>query len=203
MKFLLRGIAAIACLCVIFVQLSCTIKVIPDIKSSANMGIDVSKSTTSEETLAPHLLNPGDIITDGGYIELSGVTFQYNGDSQWSVVNNRDDIIMVECHVVGTKIDGTYEELEDAGFAGVDQTKYDNDFSANGWAVKHYTNMARPGETLNAELSVYDFGDPKPDINDDGYYEIIFIVRPQIDESSISISDNDPKSDIYKLPVAN
>ncbi len=106
--------------------------------------------------------------------------------------------------IVGVKSDGTYEMLQLPSFYGVDKTQYEEDMNENGWAIEHSTNMVRPGETLVVEYEIFDtsgFGEeyPAPDIDGDGYYDLVFMLSPQEDETSVIVSTSDPESAVYKL----
>lgn len=150
-----------------------------------------------------HAMTAGEIFQTGGFIEVGNVEIMYNG-KDFLVKNNRNDIVRITVTVVGVKADGTYQTLQSATFGGPDETKYQNDLAANGWAVKENTNMIWPGETLVASISVFDFGAfgegyASADVDGDGYYDIVFTVHPQRDENSMQVSTNDPKSAAYKL----
>ena len=72
--------------------------------------------------------------------------------------------------------------------------------------MKNLTNIVRPGETLHAELSVFDFhahdaDNPDADIDGDGYWDIIFSAHLQDDDTSYTFSVDDPVSEVYKLPA--
>ncbi len=190
---------------------SCRIVVFPeklpsfylDINQKTNNNEKTSDNETNEKSITPYLLQSGDVIKDNGFFQVGEVTFLHSNDI-FKVTNNSESIVRVTCMVIGTKVDGTYEILQYAGFGGIDQTKYKKDLEENGWAVEHYTNMIRPGGTLYATLSISDFqyeGVPKPDIDNDGFYELKFMISPQSNEDVIEISLNDPVSDMYKLPV--
>ena len=144
------------------------------------------------------LLLPGEVFEPGKYIEVDGVEILYNGKS-FLVKNNRTDLVRVSCSIVGVKADGKYDTIQYPSFTGVDKTRYDKDKAENGWAIEHYTNLIRPNETLDAYLTIYDFGDVKNDIDGDGYLDIVFTISPQLDETSITTSTNDAKSEIYKM----
>lgn len=149
-----------------------------------------------------YLLEPGGVFECGSYIEIESVQFLYDGAS-FIVQNNRDDIVRVSCCVVGVKKDGTYEDLQWPAFGGVDETLYEKDLAENGWAIKHVTNMVRPGETLIATMTIFNFGNdfPDPDIDGDGYYDVVFTISPQTSEDSIMVSTSDPESEVYRLKV--
>lgn len=155
------------------------------------------------DNITKQLLLPGEVFEPGKYIEIEGVEILYNGES-FLVKNNRIDIVRVSCSIVGVKNDGTYDTIQSPSFVGVDKTRYERDKSENGWAIEHYTNLIRPNESLDAYLTIYDFSDvdssyPKNDIDGDGYLDIVFTISPQLDETSIMVSTNDPKSEIYKI----
>lgn len=160
----------------------------------------VGCSANREESWSRHQISPGDVFDPGAYIDFEGLEITYDGDL-FHVANNRDDIVRVSVMVVGVKKDGSYDAFQWPAFCGPDETQYQKDLEENGWAVKYPTNMVRPGETLAATLSIFDPGDDyhKPDIDGDGYYDIVFSVHPQPDEDSSRVSTDDPVSDVYKL----
>lgn len=151
----------------------------------------------------PHLINPGEVFTSGSYIEVAGVTVLYNGDS-FEITNNRSDHVRITAAIVGIKKDGSYELLQIPTFYGVDTYQYSKDLEENGWAVENHTNLIRPGYTLTAKMLITDFsqsGFTAPDIDGDGYYDIIFTISPQATENSIQSSTADPESGPYRLPA--
>lgn len=164
----------------------------------------VSKNTLSQSDNIPkQLLSPCEVFEPGKYIETAGIEISYNGE-HFLVKNNREDMVRVLCSIVGVKKDGSYDTIQYTSFVGVDETQYDRDKSENGWAIEQYTNSIRPGETLKATFTVFDFNEvdssyPKNDIDDDGYLDIVFTISPQLDETSIRSSSDDIKSDIYKI----
>lgn len=148
-------------------------------------------------------LLPGGVFEAGKYIEVDGVEILYNGEC-FLVKNNRSDLIRISCQIIGVKNDGTYDIIQIPSFVGFDKTQYERDKLENGWAVKKNTNLVRPGETLEAYLTIYNFNNidkdfPENDVDGDGYLDIIFIIRPQVDEMSFMVSASDPVSEIYKL----
>lgn len=169
--------------------------------SEGNVGSNVDVDNVADDSGT--YLQAGGIFTKGTYITVDDVKFAYDGE-MFQITNNSQRIVRVSANVVGVKSDGTYEFLQSPSFAGVDRTKYEQDLAENGWAVESYTNMIRPGETLSASMYIMDFsifgdGYIDPDVDGDGYYDVIFIVSPQKDESSIVASTNDPVSDVYKI----
>lgn len=150
-----------------------------------------------------HIITKGEVFQKGSYINVSNVEILFNGET-FEVTNNRSDIIRITVQIVGVKADGSYEMLQTPAFSGVDKTKYEKDMRENGWAIESHTNMVRPGETLDATMSVFDFsvfseGYPDADIDGDGYYDLTFTISPQTNESTISASTDDPVSDVYKI----
>lgn len=146
-------------------------------------------------------LRPGEVFTKGCYVVVDGVKILYNGES-FEVYNQRSDIVRVTVWVVGVKSNGTTENIQTAIFRGLDVYKYNKDMSENGWAIEDYTNMVRAGDTLIATMVIDDYswaGAPKPDIDDDGYYDIKFVISPQTSEDTIWVSTSDPVSAVYKL----
>ena len=157
-------------------------------------------SSDENEAVAPFEIEDGATFEPGAYIYVADVQILYDGE-RFVVTNESNDIARVTYEIVGLKADGTYEMLQTAALAGKDDKKYDGDLSENGWAVSHGTNMARPGESFKAEVSVLDLGGDfvQPDIDGDGYYDLVFRVSPQKDEESVMASTNDPVSGVYKL----
>ena len=164
---------------------------------------DSSISLADTNGDAKHLILPNDVFQAGSYIYFEDVEILYDGES-FSVRNDRSDIIRITAQVVGVKADGTHETIEVPSFSGVDKTQYEKDLAENGWAIEHPTNMVRPGETLTAAMSIYDFstlGDeyPKADIDGDGYYDITFTIHPQTSESEINVATSDSESEVYRM----
>jgi hypothetical protein len=172
----------------------------PDVQSSS-----ADESVTQDQPeITAYLLEPGEVFEPGGYIEIENVRISYKDGESFAIQNNRDDIIRITSCIVGVKKNGTYESLQWPAFGGTDEAQYKKDVEENGWAVKHSTNMVRPGETLNASMVIFNFDKfsedyPAPDIDQDGYYDIIFTVHPQTSEDRIMTSKSDPESEIYKL----
>lgn len=165
--------------------------------------LDNTKSLEHSNDIIKQELSPGEVFEYGKYIEVDGVEILYNGES-FLVKNNREDMVRVLCSIVGVKKDGTCDTIQLASFVGVDKTLYERDKSENGWAIEKPTNLIRPNETLAATLTVFDFNDadssyPKNDIDEDGYIDLMFTISPQSDETSVTVSSNDTKSDIYKI----
>lgn len=165
--------------------------------------IDNKTSLMQSNDITKELLLPGEVFEPGKYIEIVGVEILYDGESFW-VKNNRTDIVRVLCSIVGVKNDGTYDTIQLASFVGVDETQFARDKTENGWAIEKYTNLIRPNETLEANITVFNFDEvdgsyPKNDIDEDGYLDIVFTISPQIDEISITSSSDDFKSEIYKM----
>lgn len=64
----------------------------------------------------------------------------------------------------------------------------------------------RPGETLVATLNAFDFSSvddsyPENDIDNDGYLDIVFTIRPQENEEQVVVSSDDPVSSVYKIKI--
>ena len=158
------------------------------------------ESTPKIEPVEKHMIEPGQVFQDGSYIYFENVEFLFN-NGMFSITNNRTDDVIVTMTVVGVKTDGTYVSLQWPAIGGVDQEQYQKDLDENGWAVPEWTNTVRAGGTLDAEFSIFDYGpdSPDPDIDGDGYYDIIFTLHPQTYEGYITTSPEDPVSDIYKL----
>lgn len=158
---------------------------------------------TEPVQLEKHMIEPGEEFQAGSYIYFEDVEILYNGEA-FEVRNDRSDYIRIFVYIVGVKADGTYELIQSQALSGVDEVQYEQDMAENGWAIEHITNLVRPGETLIAELEVFDFaafGDeyPEADIDGDGYYDMIFSISPQSSETSITVSTSDPESEVYKL----
>ena len=172
-------------------------------KGAVKPHIDNKKALEQFDNIPKQTLSAGGVFEPGKYIEIDGVEILYNGKS-FLVKNNRTDMVRVLCSIVGAKKDGTYDTIQFASFVGVDKTQYEKDKADNGWAIEQYTNLIRPNETLDAKLEIFDFNDadssyPKNDIDGDGYLDIVFTISPQKDETSITSSSNDFKSEIYKI----
>lgn len=60
-------------------------------------------------------------------------------------------------------------------------------------AIQQYTNKVRPKDSLTSSVEVFDFehGAPKPDIDNDGYYDLTFLFSPQDSMDSIQVSTDD------------
>lgn len=144
-------------------------------------------------------LSAGEVFENGGYINVEDVKISYNGES-FVIQNNRSDIVRASCSIVGVKNNGSYDVLGIPSLCGIDETLYEKDKSENGRAVKNTTNMIRPDETLIAALNNLDFYRDL-DTDEDGYYDIVFTISPQIDEQTVSTSSTDPHSEIYKIKV--
>lgn len=167
---------------------------------------DKGEPATSEEpAYTRHQINPGGVFDPGGYMVLGELEFLYIGNCCFDVTNTGTQFARMTAEIVGVKISGDYELLQIPSFGGVDETQYEKDLEENGWAVKNLTNVVRPGETLHAELSVFDFHAhdsdlPDADIDGDGYLDIIFSAHMQDDDTSYAFSIDDPVSEVYKLP---
>lgn len=146
------------------------------------------------------LIEPGEVFRRGSYVEFEGVEILYNG-SDFEVYNGREADIILTAAIVGVKKDGTYDLIQLPAFGGVDTYQYNKDLEENGWAIEQLTNRIRSGETLIMTMTIFDFGDPPSDIDQDGYYDITFTIHPQRSEDSIITSTSDPESPVYKLPV--
>lgn len=150
-------------------------------------------------------LNPGEAFEENSYIDIADVRIIYNGKNFY-VHNNRNGIIRINCSVVGVKKDGTYDTLQIADFGGEDKAQYEKDMRENGWAIEKHTNVVRPGETLVAALNAFDFSSvdnsyPENDIDNDGYLDIVFTIRPQENEDQVVVSSDDPVSSVYKIKI--
>ena len=178
--------------------------IVDEKKSEANTSNSSSSSAKPKpvKEIGKHLVEPGDVFDADGYISLDGVEILYNGKS-FEIRNDRSDNVRITAKVVGVKTDGTYEVLQYVSFVGVDEYKYEKDKKENGWALKDYTNLVRPGGTLDATLSVFDFGEdyPSPDEDGNGYYDVVFVVHPQSSEDTVRVSIDDPASEVHKLEM--
>lgn len=169
--------------------------VILSLLMSACGATDMDKATSaiSKE------INPGEVFEKGSYINVDEIIITDNGES-FLIQNNSSNIIRVVCSIVGVKNDGSYEILGMPSFCGIDKTQYEKDKSNNGWAVETTTNLIRPNETLEAKFNYMDYYRDL-DVNNDGFYDVIFTISPQTDEDTITSSSTDIVSDVYKLKV--
>ena len=164
-----------------------------------------SETSTSEEpAYTRYQIAPGDVFAPGGYMMLGDLEFLYIGNGYFDVTNTGTRFARVTAEIVGVKAGGDYDILQIPSFGGVDETQYEKDLEENGWAIKNITNIVRPGQTLRAELSVFDFHAhdadyPDADIDVDGYLDIIFSAHMQDDDTSHTFSVDDPVSEVYKL----
>ena len=150
------------------------------------------------------LLPEGGVFKEGSYIVVSDIEILYHGKTDYgeafSITNNSMRPIVITASVVGVKSDGTFQEFQWPAFSGVDKWQYENDLQENGWAIEQYTNRVRVGETLEATMTIISMdGYPEPDIDGDGYYDIVFTIYPQKDDDSLQFSTNAPESAVYKL----
>ena len=155
------------------------------------------------EEYTRHQILPGDVFDPGGYIMLGDLEFLYTGKG-FDITNNSAQFARFNMEIVGLKESGEYEFLQMPSFGGVDEIQYQKDFDENGWAIKNLTNIVRPGEKLYAEFSVFDFHDfgsdyPDADIDGDGYGDIIFYAHMQDNDTDLTVSADDPISEVYKL----
>lgn len=168
-------------------------------------GESTDVSTTqqgSQSPITPHMIQPGEVFEQGAYILFEDVKISIVDGTTFLVENNREDIVLIAMAVVGIKTDGEYELLQMPSFSGVDEQAYAEDLEENGWAVYHYTNKVRPHQSLTATAQIFDFGSqdwPAPDIDGDGYYDIVFYLYPNQSEGGISVSTAAPESAAYKL----
>jgi len=164
------------------------------------ISLSLCSCTYEEAKMIPKLLSPGSVFERGSYIVISDVRILYDGE-MFEVKNYSDTIVRIVYEIVGVKKDGSYEMIQMGGLYWVDQVQYEKDLAENCWAIAGGTNMIRPGETRSSSLDVFDFGNygVEADIDQDGYYDIIFVVSPQEDENTISASSTDLRSEIYKL----
>lgn len=147
----------------------------------------------------PRELKSGEIFEENCYVEVDKVKITYDGEN-FLIENNSNSIMMVTCGFYGARVDGTYEWIGTPAFSGFDKAQYDKDVQENGWAVKKQTNRVRPGESLTASLTLFDFGNEHSwDVDGDGYYDIKFTLSKQKDESSTIVSTSDAETDYYKL----
>ena len=134
------------------------------------------------------------------YILLEDVEFYYDG-TEFTITNRRDDEVMFMAEIVGVKKDGSHELIGIPAFYGVDEVQYEKDLAENGWAIQKTTNRVQPGESLNAKMTIVDFGKDYPawDIDGDGYYDVIFTIHPQRNETTTVVSSDYPESAVYRL----
>ncbi len=156
-------------------------------------------TNVTETTKAPRELKAGEVFEQNCYIEYDNVKITYDGEN-FVIDNNSDSIMIVTCGIYGKKKDGTYEWLGMPAFNGFDEKQYEKDMEENSWAVKKTTNRIRPGESLTATMTFFDFGDDyKWDIDEDGYYDLNFTLSEQRDETSVVVSTADTETDYYRL----
>ena len=162
-------------------------------------GCEAATKEAPTQQTEHYLLERGGVFEPESYIEVSGVTILYDGDFTFTATNNSDDAYAIVPFIVGVKKDGTHELLQSLSFGGVDNEQYEKDMSDNGWAVPQWTNVIGPEESISCQITVFDFGEdlPEPDIDGDGYYDLIFTTVKQSDEFSV---DN-AESAVYRLPV--
>lgn len=162
-------------------------------RSQSNMW----KSDASDQQ-EEYPVEPYGVLEAGGYIEFEGLKLLYDGE-YFSITSSREDTVAVSVSVIGVKKDGTHEFLQAPAFYGVDEAQYDEDIEENEWAVEHLTNQVRPNGTLLAAMDIFELdGYPKPDIDEDGYYDLIFNVIPIREDGSFSTGDL-IESDVYRL----
>ncbi len=150
------------------------------------------------------LLPEGGVFEEGSYIVVSDVEILYQGRADYgeafAITNSSKQPVVISASVVGVKSDGTVQKFQWPAFSGVDKWQYENDLQENGWAIEQYTNRVRVGETLEATMIITSMdGYPEPDIDGDGYYDIVFTLYPQKDDDSLHFSTNAPESAVYKL----
>lgn len=164
-----------------------------------------SEASTSEEpAYTRHQIAPGDVFDSGGYMTLGDLEFLYIGNCCFDVTNTGTQFARITAEIIGVKVNGDHELLQIPSFGGIDEAQYEKDLEENGWAVKNSTNIVRPGETLHAELSVFDFHAfdneyPDADVDGDGYWDIIFMAHMQDNDTDLAVSIHDPISEAYKL----
>ena len=161
---------------------------------------DVVNLSDSEEMDKKVLLSPGEEMVARSYILLEDVEFYYDG-TEFTITNRRDDEVMFMAEIVGVKKDGSHELIGIPAFYGVDEVQYEKDLAENGWAIQKTTNRVQPGESLNAKMTIVDFGKDYPawDIDGDGYYDVIFTIHPQRNETTTVVSSDYPESAVYRL----
>lgn len=158
----------------------------------------------TQPRVTPHMIQPGEVFAPGAYIVFENVKISFVSDTTFLVENNRDDIVLITLSVVGIKANGEYEFLQLPAFSGIDEQAYAQDLEENGWAIDHYTNKIRPHQSLEATAHIFNFSSqdfPAPDIDGDGYYDIVFTVYPNQTEDGFSVSTDAPETESYKLKV--
>lgn len=199
-----KGMPALGIVCICIGCICALIRISISISmpfSSASVSKTPTFTQAPRHTVSPvRLIEPGEVFEKNCYILFEDLRISYNGEG-FDVTNNRSDAVRIYMKVVGVKADGSYDLLQGPAFGGVDETAYQKDLKENGWAIKKRTNFIRPGETLHAQVDIFDFGEdfPAPDIDGDGYYDLIFWMLPNQSEDTISSFGNSPESDIYKL----
>ena len=202
-----KGMMALGIVCICIGCICALIRISISISmpfSSATVSKTPTYTQAPRHTVSPvRLIEPGEVFEKNCYILFEDLRISYNGEG-FDITNDRSDAVRIYMRVVGVKADGSYELLQIPAFGGVDEEAYQKDLDENGWALKKRTNLIRPGETLHAEVEIYDFSSfgedyAAPDIDGDGYYDILFSLSPNQSEDHIITSTADPASDIYKL----
>ena len=160
--------------------------------------VTAPQSVQPSPTPAP-TLSPGDILDDGSQIVVSDVCFEYS-DGEFTVTNNSERLVRVTGTIVGVKSDGSYEYVMSMSLAWTDEALYKKELEENGWAIKKTTNLLRPGESgvsapfpqgLYLVLTTPDAEDIDPDVDGDGFYDVVFTVSPQKNEDSLVFSTSE------------
>ena len=155
----------------------------------------------SSSSYEEHTIEPGHVFQHGSFIEFEGVKILYSGDG-FSITNSNTYDVTIALKIVGVKSDGSYTLLQMPAFNGPNEAQYKEDMAENGWAVMSRTNCVRSGETLYAVAEIFDLsshGYTAPDIDGDGYYDVIFVISPQKSADKITASFSDLETPIYRL----
>lgn len=145
-----------------------------------------------------YLVEPNGTLGTGGYVEFERLKILYDGE-YFSITSSREDSVVISVSVIGIKADGTYEFLQSPSFSGLDAEQYDKDMEENGWSIEHLTNQVQPNGTLLAKMDIFELEEyPNPDIDGDGYYDIIFNIIPVKEDGSVSTGDL-IESNVYRL----
>lgn len=177
--------------------------IIPSFFSDGDVSTPAVEDTGGSGVYAEkYAIEPGGVFEIGGYIVVDDVEITCTEDG-FDIYNHGDKIVRISAKIVGVKSNGDYEFFQMPAFYGIDKKQYEQDLAENGWAVPKTTNMVRPGETLNAQMFIFDIkGDTvRPDADGNGYYDVVFRVMVQEDEETISVSTDDVESGVYKINI--
>lgn len=195
--------------CVLVVMIcGCSVKIVPAANPEAPKEAPAQSAEKPADDREGTLLSDGDEFLLHDYITYKGATIMYFGSEEheytFAVKNSNDYPIYLSCWIVGVKKDGDYEFLGIPAFYGYDEEQYNKDLAENGWAVPQPKDTINAGETLVEYMQIYEFsgeGWPSYDPDKDGYYDLVFCVRQQNEDGTVTISSEDEYSPVYKLKV--